>query len=150
MGINIYFDMEKIDYIKLARDFKFVDEYWYAVTKDGHTIECGFGLIPNEFNLLTYEKIDKAILEADINWEEEYKKKEGKLIEPLKPIEGHWTLDGHHWVVTKNKTDRYILEDLYEEEHPDEDSFRLVPKSDIVETYFIKKEIPKPLHIKVS
>jgi hypothetical protein len=120
-----YFD-ENIDYEKIYNDFKLNNQYWFAKLKDGSILSCGYGLVENEFNGDTWFEIGKIIPDE------------------LKSIDGYYTFDETHDLINDNhvlcsRIDGIKigkLSDIGYNSHPDENSFVLIPKSDIIETYF--------------
>ena len=120
-----------VDYEEVFRNFKngggFTNQYWYAELSDVSILDCGYGLVEDEFNGDTWFKIGKL----------------NELDDELKSIDGYYTYDGGCEIV--NNDGLYgggLLKDLDYPYHPDEDSFHLIPKSDVVRTFFKIK--PKP------
>ena len=60
-----------------------------------------------------------------------------ELDDELKSIDGYYTYDGGCEIVNGG-----LLKDLDYPYHPDEDSFHLIPKSDVVRTFFKIKSKP--------
>jgi hypothetical protein len=109
---------ENIDYEKIYNDFKLNNQYWFAKLKDGSILSCGYGLVENEFNGDTWFEIGKIIPDE------------------LKSIDGYYTFDETHDLINDNGIKIGKLSDIGYNSHPDENSFVLIPKSDIIETYF--------------
>jgi hypothetical protein len=122
----------KTDYQEIYDNFKLNNQYWTAELVSGEILQCGFGLVENEFTGDTFEEIGKVI-------EDE-----------LQSIDGYYTFDGAHQLLDKNGKGCGVLSDIGYQEHPDEDSFYLVPKSDIVKTSYTIRNKTSPKVIKTK
>ena len=71
-----------VDYEEVFRNFKngggFTNQYWYAELSDGSILDCGYGLVEDEFNGDTWFEIGKL----------------NELDDELKSIDGYYTYDG--------------------------------------------------------
>ena len=120
---------KELEFIKIYEDFNLNNQYWKFKLKSGEWVECGFGLIKDEFALETDYQF--GLLNEDIV----------DKLHMLRTINGFYTID--------QGSDEEVLE-MYEP-HPDDDSFVLIPKEDIIETCFEIIDlniIPKLIQIK--
>ena len=124
-----------MDYLALYNSNKKTKQYWFALLKTGETIECGFGYIEDEFGVDTYEKMAQAVLDS------------GGM--ELSPIKDNYIFDYTTDVITV-EGEKIHINELYELEHPDEDCFILVPKLDIVKTWFEIREPKKAIRIETK
>lgn len=104
-----------INYNKIYEDFKLNDQRWYAKLKNGKTLDCGYGLVEGEFIGDSWNEIAKVVPE-----EMDY-------------VEGYYIFDGTSDFLNESGN----LNDIDYEMHPDDDVFVLVPKEDIIDTYFM-------------
>ena len=95
-----------VDYEEVFRNFKngggFTNQYWYAELSDGSILDCGYGLVEDEFNGDTWFEIGKL----------------NELDDELKSIDGYYTYDGGCEIV--NNDGLYgggLLKDLDYEYH---------------------------------
>lgn len=126
-----------MDYLHLYHNLTLNQEYWLAKLADGSVIECGFGYVLAEFGPLTYAKMVDFLTAAQVEHGE------------LDNIPGVYTFDGATTVVLPTGQ-RVKLETLYEEEHPMDDSFVLVPLADLVEIWWEPRPRRQPLFITTS
>jgi len=120
----------KTNYQEIYDNFKLNNQYWTAELISGEILQCGFGLVDGEFSGDTDNEI-------------------GNIIEDeLQTIDGYYVFDGAQQLLDVNGKGCGILKDLDYEEHIDDDSFYLVPKSDIVKTSYVVRNKSIPIKIK--
>ena len=118
--------MKDINYLELFRSNKNTNQYWFAELKCNYSICCGFGYIDNEFSLDTLEKMTNASKLYDI-------------YSVYSNVEGYYIFDTNTDI--RDSINKLVpLDQIYNKFHPEDDSFILIPKSDIVKTWFIIKK----------
>lgn len=91
-------------------NLKLNNQYWFATTIHDFTILCGYGLILDEFILDTIEK--------SLTYKQDF-----------------YIFDKSTEILYKNDKKGYISDFFYKED-PNESSFCIVPKNDIIKTYY--------------
>ena len=124
-----------VSYLELYNSNQRTKQYWFALLKNGATIECGIGYVEGEFGVETFEKMAQAVIDS------------GGM--ELQPIKDNYTFDYTTNVITA-EGEKIHINEMYEMEHPDEDCFVLVPKSDIVKTWFEIRELKKAIKINAT
>lgn len=113
--------MSQIDYLEL-RNKQQNNQLWFAELRDGSIIECGLGYVDGEFEADSFEKIASASILAGFN---EYIN-----------VAGFYMFDGDVIVHLKNG-ETIHLKEIYNTKHPENADFVLIPKNDIIKTWFV-------------
>lgn len=122
---------ESVDYEKVYKEFKLTNQQWFAELKSGYILDCGFGLVENEFTGDTWFNIGKLVKDE------------------LPSTDGYYCFDETLDLVNRDE-DCKRLEDLDYEKDSHDDSFCLIPKNDVIKTWFEIVKAKKPLKIGVD